>query len=166
MLWLNNTTNGKGEEYCLSTTQKVALTWKQMSIGAYHVRWSVNTPPVILIQFATEMIKYGLTKHSKKENLTKDDIPTIFKHTPCKQFFPHQQDFIKEYKVQENSNHCTMGKAKQNKECTGTYDQPVQEPISVASSFTRSKACSRICSRNGINHAVWNCGYHEDITLN
>ena len=115
MLWLNNTTNGKGEEYCLSTTQKVALTWKQMSIGAYHIRWSVNTPPVILIQFATEMMKYGLTKHSKKENLTKDDIPTIFKHTPCKQFFPHQQDVIKEYKVQENSNHCTMGKAKQNK---------------------------------------------------
>ena len=38
----------------------------------------MNTSPVLLIQFATEIMKYGLTKHSRRENLTKDDIPIIF----------------------------------------------------------------------------------------
>ena len=59
------------------------------------------------------MMKYGLTKHSRKENLTKDDIPTIFEPVidTCKQFFPDQQDF-KEYKFQRNSTHCSIGKEK------------------------------------------------------
>ena len=65
-------------------------------------------------------MKYGLTKHSRKENLTKDDIPTIFEPVidTVQAISLHQQHF-EECKVQRNSKHCGVGKEKQTKESTG-----------------------------------------------
>ena len=55
----------------------------------------MNTLSVLLIQFATEMMKYALANRSRKENLTKDDIPTIFEpvNNTVQAYFPLQQDF-------------------------------------------------------------------------
>ena len=83
------------------------------------MRWSVNTTAVWLIQSANEILKYGLTKHSRKENLTKDNIPTIFEPVI------DTQDF-EEYKVQRNNKHCSIGKENKVIGLLGTYDQPMQ----------------------------------------
>ena len=71
------------------------------------MRWSVNTPAVWLIKSTNEILKYGLTKHSRKENLTKDNIPTIYKPVIDTQVF-------EEYKVQRNNKHCSIGEEKQS----------------------------------------------------
>ena len=77
MLWLNSTTNDKREGYCLSAMQNGGTNLNIVCIGACHVRQSVNMLPVWLIQSTTEIMEHGLAKHSRREKLTKDDIPTI-----------------------------------------------------------------------------------------
>ena len=41
------------------------------------MKGSVNMPPIQLVQSTTEIMEYGLAKRSRKEKLTKDNIPTI-----------------------------------------------------------------------------------------
>ena len=113
------------------------------------------------------MMKYGLTKHSRKENLTKDDIPTIFEPLiDTVQAISPTSNTLKIAKFKETVSIVALAKKNKPKSLLGTYDQPVQVPISVASPFIRSKVCSFTRSSNGKNHAEWNCGYHEVITLN
>ena len=61
-------------------------------VGAYYMRQSVNTPPVWLIQSATEIMEYGLAMHGRKENLTKDNIPIIAEPVidAVQAIFPHR----------------------------------------------------------------------------
>ena len=118
-------------------------------VGSYHMRWSVNTPAVWLIQSANEILKYGLTKHSRKENLTKDNIPTIFESVIDTQNF-------EEYKVQRNNKHCSIGKEKQSKKSTGNL-----WPAS-ASEATHSIA---ICCIWFICVLIGSCCLHESAQV-
>ena len=59
-------------------------------------------------------MEYSLAKHSRKENLTKDDIPTIVEpviDTVQAAIFPHWQDF-EECGVWREGNQCSVGKEK------------------------------------------------------
>ena len=77
MLWLNSTADGKREKYCLSAMQNVGTSLINACVGAYHVKHSMNKPPVWLIQSVTEIMQYGLARQSRKENLTEVDISAI-----------------------------------------------------------------------------------------
>ena len=66
-------------------------------------------------------MEYGLAKHSRKKNLTKDDdIPSIVKPVidAVQAVFPHQQDF-EECRVRRKGNQCSIGEEKQNNKSTG-----------------------------------------------
>ena len=63
----------------------------------------------------------SLAKHSRKEKLTKDDIPTLIEPVidTVQAIFPYRQDF-EEYGIQRKGSQCSIRKEKQNNESTGS----------------------------------------------
>ena len=78
-------------------------------------------------------MEYGLAKHSRKKNLTKNDIPSIVKPVidAVQAIFPHQQDF-EECRVQRKGNQCSIGEEKQNNRSTGRI-RPASSSASLSS---------------------------------
>ena len=100
-------------------------------------------------------MEYSLAKHSRKENLTKVDIPIIVKpvidvaHT-----ISPTSKTLKNLNFGEMLTIVALAKKNKIMSLLEAYDQPVRVPISVASSLTRSRVCCHTSNSKGNSHTA------------
>ena len=131
------------------------------------MRWNLNMPPVWLIQSTTEiMAEYSLVKHSRKEKF--DERQYSYNHQTCNwccaSKFPPLVRLLKNTEFGERITNIALMKNKIT--LLGAYNHPVRVLVSLASSLTTSRACSRTYGSDGNSHTTWNHGYHKNRNLN